>query len=250
MVKYLCVMAASLKGMDVVAFGAHPDDVELSAGGTLAKLAAQGKRCAIVDLTRGELGTRGSAELRDREAAASADILGLAHRENLGLADGFFEVNEASLRQAISAIRRLRPSVILANALDDRHPDHGRGAELVARAAFLAGLPKVVTGPADAPEPAWRPRAVYHYIQDYDRKPDVVVDITGHLDTKFEAILAFGSQFHDPNSEEPATPISSPEFLEHVRGRATSFGRPCGFLHGEGFQVRRPVGTDSLLDLL
>ena len=136
--------------VDVLAFGAHPDDVELSAGGTLAKLAAQGKRCAIVDLTRGELGTRGSAEIRNREATASAAILGLVHRENLGLADGFFDVNEASLRLAISAIRRLRPTVVLANAIDDRHPDHGRGAELVARAAFLSGLPKVVTGSADA----------------------------------------------------------------------------------------------------
>lgn len=235
--------------MDVVAFGAHPDDVELSAGGTLAKLAAQGKRCAIVDLTRGELGTRGSAELRDQEAAASARILGLAHRENLGLADGFFEITEDSLRAVVSAIRRLRPAIVLANALEDRHPDHGRGAELVARAAFLAGLPKVQTGTPDAPETAWRPRAVYHYIQDHDRKPDVVVDITGHLDTKFEAIMAFSSQFHDPESTEPATPISSPEFLAHVRGRATSFGRPAGFLHGEGYEVRRPMGVESLLDL-
>ena len=251
---YLCTMAQQTlktlqEAVDVLAFGAHPDDVELSAGGTLAKLASQGKRCAIVDLTRGELGTRGSAKLREREAAASASILGLVHRENLGLADGFFEVNEDNLRLVVSAIRRLRPSVVLANAIEDRHPDHGRGAELVARAAFLAGLPKVVTGSDDAPEAAWRPRAVYHYIQDYDRTPDVVMDITGHLDTKFEAILAFGSQFHDPKSKEPATPISSPEFLDHVRGRATSFGRPAGFMHGEGFEVRRPVGTDSLLDL-
>ena len=235
--------------MDVVAFGAHPDDVELSAGGTLAKLAALGKSCAIVDLTHGELGTRGSAELRATEAANAASILGLVHRENLGLADGFFEVNEDALVRVVSAIRRLRPSIVLANALEDRHPDHGRGAELVARAAFLAGLPKVKTGAPESPEPAWRPKAVYHYIQDHDRHPDVVMDITGHLDTKFEAILAFSSQFHDPQSKEPVTPISSPEFLDHVRGRATSFGRPAGFRHGEGFEVRRPVGVDSLLDL-
>ena len=236
--------------MDVLAFGAHPDDVELSAGGTLAKLASLGKRCAIVDLTRGELGTRGSADLRDQEAAKSSEILGLTHRENLGLADGFFEITEDSLRKVISAIRRLRPDVVLANAIVDRHPDHGRAAELVARAAFLAGLPKIETGSADASEAAWRPRVVYHYIQDQNRTPDVVMDISGFLDTKFEAIMAFRSQFHDPNSSEPETPISSAAFLEHVRGRATSFGRPAGFLHGEGFEVRRPVGTDSLLDLL
>ena len=230
--------------MYVVAFGAHPDDVELSAGGTLAKLASQGKRCAVVDLTRGELGTRGSADLRDAEAAKAAEVLGLVHRENLGLADGFFQQDEDSLRAVISAIRRLRPNVVLANALADRHPDHGRGAELVARAAFLAGLVKVETG-----EEPWRPRAVYHYIQDYDRTPDVVMDITGHLDTKMAAIAAYASQFHDPNSTEPETPISSKAFLDYVRGRAASFGRPVGFEAGEGFEVRRPIGTESLLDL-
>ena len=149
-----------LDAMDVAAFGAHPDDVELSAGGTLAKMASEGKRCAVVDLTRGELGTRGSAELRTLEAAASSRILGLVHRENLGLADGFFDINDESLMKVVSAIRRLRPTVVLANALADRHPDHGRGAELVARAAFLAGLPKVVTGKPGAPEPAWRTRGV------------------------------------------------------------------------------------------
>ena len=147
----------NVDAMDVVAFGAHPDDVELSAGGTLAKMASEGKRCAVVDLTRGELGTRGSAELRAQEAVASSHILGLVHRENLGLADGFFDINDESLMKVVSAIRRLRPAVVLANALADRHPDHGRGAELVARAAFLAGLPKVVTGGPGTPEPAWRP---------------------------------------------------------------------------------------------
>jgi bacillithiol biosynthesis deacetylase BshB1 len=231
--------------LDVLAFGAHPDDVELSAGGTLAKLAAQGKRCGVVDLTRGELGTRGSAALRDEEAAKAASILGLVHRENLGLADGFFQEDEASIRAVVAAIRRHRPAVVLANALADRHPDHGRAAELVARAAFLSGLVKVDTGQAP-----WRPRAVYHYIQDYDRTADVVVDVTGHLDTKMKAIAAYASQFHDPNSKEPETPISSQGFMEHVRRRATSFGRPVGVDAGEGFEVRRPVGTDSLLDLI
>ena len=252
---YLCVMPvpplfSPAKPMDVVAFGAHPDDVELSAGGTLAKLASEGKRCAVVDLTRGELGTRGSAEVRDTEASESAAILGLGHRENLGLADGFLAVAAEALQLGVSVIRRLRPTIVLANALEDRHPDHGRGAELVARAAFLSGLSKIKTGSAKLRENAWRPKAVYHYIQDHDRKPDVVMDITGHLDTKFHAIMAFKSQFHDPSSKEPSTPISSPEFLDHVRGRATSFGRPAGFLHGEGFEVRRPVGVGSLLELM
>ena len=235
--------------VDVLAFGAHPDDVELSAGGTLAKLAAAGKRCAVVDLTRGELGTRGTAETRDQEASHAADILGLVHRENLALADGFFSEDEASLRAVISAVRRMRPTLVLANALHDRHPDHGRGASLVARACFLAGLVKVETGTAMAPEGPWRPRAVYHYMQDYDRTPDVVMDITGHLDTKMAAILAYKTQFHNPASSEPETPISSPEFLAHVRGRAVTFGRPVGFEAGEGFEVARPVGVASLLDL-
>lgn len=247
--KYLCSMMSPQHPVDILAFGAHPDDVELSAGATLAKLASEGKRCAVVDLTRGELGTRGSALLRDQEAAKSAQILGLVHRENLGLPDGFFEVNDASLRPVISAIRRLRPAVVLANALDDRHPDHGRGAELVARAAFLSGLPKIVTGTDDSPEEAWRPQAVYHYIQDVHRTPDVVMDVTGFLDTKFEAIMAFSSQFYDPTSKEPETPISGPGFLEHVRGKAISFGRSAGYKHGEGYEVRRPVGVSSLLEL-
>lgn len=235
--------------VDVLAFGAHPDDVELSAGGTLAKLAHQGKRCAIVDLTRGELGTRGSAALRDEEASDAGQILGLVHRENLGLSDGFFEENEENLLRVISAIRRLRPAVILANALSDRHPDHGRAASLVARAAFLSGLAKIHTGTAHDPEDPWRPRAVYHYIQDYDRTPDVVMDITGFVDVKMAAIHAYKSQFHDPHSEQPETPISSPEFLDHVKGRATSMGRPVGFKAGEGFESSRPLGVASLLDL-
>ena len=248
--EYLCAMSHSTVHVDVLAFGAHPDDVELSAGGTLAKLAAEGKTCAIVDLTRGELGTRGSAEIRAEEAAAAAGILGVSHRENLGLSDGFFDINDDSLRKVISAIRRLQPSVVIANALNDRHPDHGRAAALVARAAFLSGLVKIETGSEAAPEMPWRPRAVYHFIQDQDRVPDVVVNIEGHLETKFKAVMAYASQFHDPQSTEPETPISSPEFMDHVRGRATSMGRPAGFKHGEGFEVRRPVGTESLLDLI
>ncbi|MDA0728468.1 MAG: bacillithiol biosynthesis deacetylase BshB1 [Bacteroidetes bacterium] len=238
-----------IPALDVLAFGAHPDDVELSAGGTLAKLSHQGRRCGVVDLTRGELGTRGSADLRDQEAEEAGKIMGLVHRENLVLADGFFEENQENLHRIISAIRRLQPTVVLANALVDRHPDHGRAAALVARAAFLSGLVKIQTGTPNHPEQPWRPRAVYHYIQDYDRTPDFVVDIAGFVNVKMEAILAYKSQFHDPLSEQPETPISSPEFLEHVKGRATSMGRPVGFKAGEGFESARPLGVDSVLDL-
>lgn len=232
---------------DVVAFGAHPDDIELSCGGTIAKLVAGGARVAIVDLTRGELGTRGSADLRDKEAAAAAAILGVETRLNLGLADGFFVADQPSLLKVVSVIRRFRPRIVIANALADRHPDHGRGADLVAQACFLSGLPKVVVeGEDDEP---YRPEAVYHYIQDYERTADLVVDITGYSDVKMKSILAYSSQFFDPESTEPKTPISTPEFLDHIKGRELKMGRPCGFEAGEGFEIMRPVGVESLLDL-
>lgn len=240
--------------IDVCAFGAHPDDVELSAAGTLAKLASTQARTAIVDLTCGELGTRGSAELRRVEAARAAEILGLAHRENLGLADGFFEVDQPSLLKVVEVLRRLRPDVVLANALDDRHPDHGRGAQLVARACFLSGLRRITTTDSltGAPQEAWRPRAVWHYIQDRWREPDFVVNIEGFESVKEEAILAFGSQFFKAGSEgedEPETPISSPEFLETVRGRALAMGRAGGIRVGEGFEGARPPAVNDLRDL-
>jgi N-acetylglucosamine malate deacetylase 1 len=243
---YFCGMAASEHGFDLVAFGAHPDDVELFAGGTIAKSAAQGMRVAIVDLTRGELGTRGTAETRATEAAAAQAILGVEHRENLDLGDGFFEVNEASLRAVIEVLRRLRPLKVLANAWSDRHPDHGRGAELVHRAAFLSGLPKIDTG-----QPAWRPQAVYHGIQDHWLDPDFVVDISGYGDVKARAIAAYATQFHNPDADsaEPATPISSPEFLQHLQARDVAMGRLAGVKLGEGFQVKRPPAVDGLGEL-
>lgn len=233
--------------IDVLAFGAHPDDVELGCGGTIAKLVAGGAKVAIVDLTRGELGTRGSADLRDNEAASSADILGVQTRINLQLKDGFFQCDEASLLKVVEVLRQYRPSIVIANALHDRHPDHGKGAELVSQACFLSGLAKI--GTPDHPEPH-RPQAVYHYIQDYERHPDLVVDTTNFVDTKMQAIMAFSSQFFDPNSEEPSTPISTPEFLDHVKGRDLAMGRPCGFAAGEGFEIMRPIGVNSLLDLV
>lgn len=237
--------------VDVCAFGAHPDDVELSAAGTLAKCAAAGGVTAIVDLTQGELGTRGSAALRLQEATAAAQILGLAHRENLQMADGFFEVDEPHLRQVIEVLRRLRPDTVLANALSDRHPDHGRGAQLVARACFLSGLRRIETFDKHTGEAqeAWRPGAVWHYIQDRWRDPDFVVNIEGYEEVKERAILAFGSQFHKPGSEgkgEPETPISSPEFLETVRGRALAMGRVGGIKVGEGFEGERPPVVEGI----
>lgn len=237
--------------VDVCAFGAHPDDVELSAAGTLAKCAAAGGVTAIVDLTQGELGTRGSATLRLQEATAAAQILGLAHRENLQMADGFFEVDEPHLRQVIEVLRRLRPDTVLANALSDRHPDHGRGAQLVARACFLSGLRRIETFDKHTGEAqeAWRPGAVWHYIQDRWSDPDFVVNIEGYEEVKERAILAFGSQFHKPGGEgkgEPETPISSPEFLETVRGRALAMGRVGGIKVGEGFEGERPPVVEGL----
>ena len=232
---------------DVLVFGAHPDDVELGCGGTVAKMVAGGANVAIVDLTRGELGTRGSADLRDKEAAEAATILGVQTRINLGLRDGFFQCDEASLLAVVDVVRRFKPGVVIANALHDRHPDHGKGAELVSQACFLSGLEKVST-PSN-PKP-YRPDAVYHYIQDYERYPDVVVDTSEFVEVKMKAIMAFSSQFFDPTSEEPDTPISTPEFLNHVKGRDLAMGRPCGFEAGEGFEIMRPVGINSLLDLI
>ena len=232
--------------LDVLVFGAHPDDVELGCGGTVAKMVAQGKKVAIVDLTQGELGTRGSAELREQEADAAAEIIGVKTRLNLGLKDGFFQCDLDSLHSVVEVIRKYKPSIVIANALADRHPDHGRGAELVAQACFLSGLRKVET--PDYPE-VHRPTALYHYIQDFERIPDLVVDITGYEKQKMNAIQAYRSQFFDPNSTEPATPISTPEFLDRLVGRDSAMGRPCGFKAGEGFEILRPIGADSLLDL-
>lgn len=230
-------------GFDLVAFGAHPDDVELFAGGTLAKSVAQGMRVAIVDLTRGEMGTRGTAETRKAEAAAAQAILGVEHRENLDLGDGFFEVDEANLQTVIEVLRRLRPLRVIANALSDRHPDHGRGAELIHRAAFLSGLPKIETG-----QEAWRPQAVFHGIQDHWLNPDFVVDIEGYADVKAQAIAAYATQFHNAESDAsgPVTPISTPEFLEHLKARDVAMGRFAGLKLGEGFQVKRPLAVDGL----
>lgn len=232
--------------LHLLAFAAHPDDVELAASGTIISHIQQGYRCGVIDLTRGELGTRGNAESRKTEAAASSKIMGLSVRDNLDLGDGFFEINQTTLMAVVTQIRKYKPSIVLANAVSDRHPDHGRAAALVSRACFLAGLPKIETGTY----PAHRPKAVYHYIQDRFIKPDVIVDITAVFEQKMTAIKAFKTQFYDPNSTEPETPISSKEFMEFLEARSLEYGRTIGTKYGEGFTTERTLGTQSLTALL
>ena len=236
--------------LDILAFAAHPDDVELSASGTVLKHIAAGKKVGIIDLTQGELGSRGTKETRKEEAAASSEILGLSVRHNLKMADGFFDISEENKRMIIEQIRKYKPEIILANAVSDRHPDHGRAAKLVSESAFLSGLVKVNTALEGVIQEPHRPKAIYHYIQDYYMKPDLVVDITDYFDQKMQSILAFKTQFFDPNSSEPDTPISGKDFLEFVESRMREFGRPIGVKYGEGFTVERYPGVDLLTDLI
>jgi bacillithiol biosynthesis deacetylase BshB1 len=231
--------------LDLLVFAAHPDDVELACSGTVLKHISLGYKAGIVDFTRGELGTRGSAEIRAQESKKATDILGLHARENLGFRDGFFEMDESHLLKVISVIRKYQPEIILANAKNDRHPDHKRAGDLVSRANFLSGLIKVETGG----QSAWRAKAVYRFIQDHFIEPDIVVDITGFQDKKLEAIKAFKSQFYDPESREPQTPISKKDFLEFITARARQFGRPINAEYGEGFTVERYIGVDNLFQL-
>jgi len=236
--------------LDLLAFAAHPDDAEISAGGTIAKSVAQGKKVGIIDLSRGELGSRGSGELRVIEADKSTQILGLKARENLKLRDGFFDRNEESLLSIIQMIRKYQPEIVLCNSISDRHPDHGRGSALVAEAAFLTGLRKNGSGANGQEQIPWRPKAVYHYIQDFYLKPDFVIDITDYFETKMDAVKTFSSQFFDPNSEEPITPISGEDFFEFLKARAMQFGRPAGMKYAEGFNVERYPGVNGLFDLI
>lgn len=236
--------------LDVLAFAAHPDDVEISAGGTIAKLVSQGKKVGIVDFTQGELGSRGSADLRMVEAAKSGEILGLSARENLQMADGFFEHTEENLRAVIRMVRKYQPEIVLANSISDRHPDHGKGSKLASEACFLAGLRKIESELDGQPQTHWRPKSVYHYIQDYFIEPDFVVDVTPFFQKKMDAIKAFSSQFFDPNSTEPTTPISGEDFFSFLESRAMQFGRPIGAKFGEGFTVERYIGVEDLFSLL
>ncbi|MCZ8146075.1 bacillithiol biosynthesis deacetylase BshB1 [Flavobacterium sp.] len=236
--------------LDILAFGAHPDDVELGCSGTLAKEVALGRKVGIVDLTRGELGTRGSVEIRNQESAKASEILGIHVRENLDFRDGFFTNDEAHQMKIIQLLRKYQPDIVICNAIDDRHIDHGKGSKLVSDACFLSGLRKIVTEWEGSVQLAWRPKAVYHYIQWKPIEPDVVVDITGYMDQKMASILAYGSQFYDPNSKEPETPIATKNFLDSVRYRAQDLGRIVGVEHAEGFTVERYVAVHSLQDLI
>ncbi len=223
--------------LDILAFGAHPDDVELSCSGVLLKNISLGKKAGIIDLTRGELGTRGTVAIRLKEATEASRILGVTIRENLKMADGFFQNDKKNQLAVIKKIRQYRPDVVLANALEDRHPDHGRAAKLVADACFLAGLTKIPTVLNGKKQAAWRPKAVYHYIQYRKLTPDFVVDITPHIEKRMMAIKAFKSQFFDPNSREPVTLISSPEFLEYIMQRENEYGKLIQVKYAEGFNV-------------
>lgn len=233
--------------LDILAFGAHPDDVELSCSGTILKNIALGKKVGIMDMTRGELGTRGTVAIRLKEAAASAKILGVSFRENLNMADGFFQNDKKHLLAVIKKIRQYQPDVVLANALEDRHPDHGRAAKLVADACFLSGLVKIKTQGAGGNQKPWRPRAVYHYIQYRKLKPDFAVDITPFMEKRTQAIKTFGSQFYDPKSKEPSTLISGPGFLEYVRTREAEYGKLLNVQYAEGYNVMEEYRGEILI---
>lgn len=235
--------------LDILAFGAHPDDIELSCSGTLAMQVAKGYKCAAIDLTQGEMGTRGTAEIRLQEATDAAEIMGLNARENLKLPDGTFQNSFANQLEVVKMLRKYQPEVVLCNAPADRHPDHGRGAELVKVACFLAGLRKVETTIDGKAQEAYRPQQLLHYIQFQNIKPDIIVDISGFMETKLKSIKAYRSQFFDPNSDEPKTVISSKNFLDSVTYRAQDMGRLIGAEHGEGFVKSQDLGISNLMHL-
>ena len=236
--------------LDILAFAAHPDDVELAASGTILKHISMGKKVGIVDLTRGELGTRGSAEIRDKESAAAAKVLGVAVRENLKFRDGFFVNDEEHQLEVIKMIRKYQPNTVLCNAIDDRHIDHGKGSKLVSDACFLSGLRRIETSKDGLKQEAWRPKQVFHYIQWKNIEPDVVVDVTGYMDKKMESVKAYQSQFYDPDSEEPKTPISSNNFFDSIIYRARDLGRIINTEYAEGYTVERYVAVNSIFDLI
>lgn len=236
--------------IDILAIGIHPDDVELSCSGTIAKHLAFGKKVGILDLTQGELGTRGNAELRTKEANEAAIILGVSFRTQLNLKDCFFENNEENQKKIIEIIRKHQPEIILCNAISDRHPDHGRASKLVSESSFYSGLIKIETHSDNKIQQAWRPKAVYHYLQDQFIHPDFVIDISDFIDIKHKAIMAYSSQFYNPSSNEPETPISSKHFIETINSKMSILGRDIGVKFAEGFTVNRYPGINSLFDLV
>lgn len=235
--------------LDILAFGAHPDDTELGCSGTLIKHINSGYKVGVVDLTEGQLGSRGSVAERYKESAKAAEIQKLSIRDNLKLEDGWFEHNKESLNLVIQKIRQYKPDIVLANAIKDRHPDHGRAAKLVAEACFYSGLVKVETEYEGKKQEEWRPKAVYHYIQDFHIDPDFVIDVSEEWETKIASIMAFSSQFYNPLSKEKETPISSKSFLDFLAGKAHEFGRPIGAHYAEGFTSERYIGVNSFFDL-
>lgn len=232
--------------LDILAFGAHPDDVELGCSGTIAKEISLGKKVGVIDLTRGELGTRGTVADRDQEANDSSKILGLSVRENLNLRDGFFENNEVSKRLIIEVLRKYQPDIVLCNAIKDRHIDHGRGSQLVSEACFLSGLRKIETFFNDKLQETWRPKHVYHYIQWENINPDFVVDISDFIEKKIASVLAYKSQFYDSQRNEPLTPIATKNFQESISYRARDLGRLVGVEFAEGFTVERTIAIENL----
>ncbi|MEJ7692701.1 bacillithiol biosynthesis deacetylase BshB1 [Daejeonella sp.] len=236
--------------LDILVFAVHPDDAELGCSGTILKQIAAGKKVGIVDLTRGELGTRGTPETRDEESAESTKILGLHIRENLGMRDGFFRNDEEHQLKIIQMIRKYTPEIVLSNALHDRHPDHGRAGDLVYDALFLAGLAKVETEFEGASQTAFRPRLLLQYIQDRYIQPDILVDVTDFWDKKLECIHAFKTQFFNPDNDEQQTYISSPDFLKVIEARSRELGKSIGAVHAEGFTSKKLLGVNDLFSLL
>jgi len=231
--------------LDILAIGVHPDDVELGCAGTLLAAIAEGKQVGIVDLTRGELGTRGTAETRKVESRNAADILGIATRENLGMADGFFQNDETNQRKLIQIIRKYQPTIILANAPEDRHPDHGRSSKMISDAAFLSGLRKIETLQDGELQKEWRHSYVFNYLQDRFIQPSFVVDISAHINQKLAAIHAYTTQFYNPDLNEPQTYISTPQFIESVKARAMMLGKRIGVEYGEGYITEKMIGISS-----
>lgn len=235
--------------LDILVIAAHPDDAELGCSGTIAAHVAKGYKVGVVDLTQGEMGTRGTPEKRIQEANEAAKILGLSARENLGFEDVFFKDDKAHQHELVKVIRKYQPDLVLANAISDRHPDHGKGASLATHACFMSGLRKIETSFNGVAQEPWRPKFVYHYIQNNYIQPDFIFDISEYWDTKVASIMAFKSQFYDPASQEPASFISSPEFLPFIESRAREFGHRILAKYGEGFTVERFIGVTDLFEL-
>jgi bacillithiol biosynthesis deacetylase BshB1 len=232
--------------LDILAIGVHPDDVELSCAGTLLKHIDLGRKVGILDLTNGELGSRGNGELRLKEAANAAEILGVKVRENLGFSDGFFKNDKEHQLQIIKILRKYQPNIVLANSMEDRHPDHGRASQLISEACFYSGLIKIETELNNEKQDLWRPKAVYYYIQDRYLQPDFVVDVSAYMDKKMEAIMAFNSQFYNPQSKAPETPISSEKFLDFIKARMANFARDINADYAEGYKVDRVIGVEDI----